>query len=159
MFIVLDNIRSGWNVGSIFRTCDALGFQLILVGYTPRPIGQTLPIIHKTAIGAENSVLWTHFEHAQEVFSQYEGMHLGLEINETSQNLLSFLKQAENNSQFLNLEKTFLWFGNEIHGLNPQIIPNFTATLHLPMTGIKESLNVANCVCAAGYLFQYALTI
>ena len=53
MTIVLWNIRSAWNVGSILRSCDAIGADLILVGYTPIPEGSTLKAVIKTAIGAE----------------------------------------------------------------------------------------------------------
>jgi tRNA G18 (ribose-2'-O)-methylase SpoU len=53
MTFVLENIRSAWNVGAIFRTADALGASIILIGYTAKPVGLALKLVKKTAIGAE----------------------------------------------------------------------------------------------------------
>jgi len=150
--IVLDNIRSAWNVGSIFRSCDALGFEIILIGYTPRPVGNTLKLIAKTAIGAENSVKWHYFSHSQEVLQHYhEGEHMAIEISNTSKSIFDFLKSQE----FEIEAEYFFWFGNEIHGLAPSLVAEMKTELHLPMVGKKESLNIANCVCTVGYLLNY----
>ena len=184
--IVLPNIRSAWNIGSIFRTCDALGFEIILAGYTARPIGKSLDLIKKTAIGAENTVKWQYFEHPISILeafpSEEKRQHLGIEINSTSLDLYDYLQKIQSNIQpnktkfqsenilnskdkvsekvenksFENLElEYFLWFGNEISGLESKVMANLDAILHLPMNGSKESLNIANCVCACGYLFDY----
>lgn len=157
MIIVLDNIRSAWNVGSIFRTCDALGAQLILIGYTPRPLGATLNLIKKTAIGAEHTVEWRYFETAREALETYsQGLHYAVEITETSKNMFKYFQEMNSEDQQKHLEKeVFLWFGNEIRGIQPELFPDFDHILHLPMKGMKESLNIANCVCAAGYIVQY----
>jgi 23S rRNA (guanosine2251-2'-O)-methyltransferase len=152
MIIVLENIRSGWNVGSIFRTCDAVGSDLILVGYTPRPNPKTDKVIHKTAIGAENSVKWEYFSHSQEVFQKYNDFkHFAIDINTISENLFDFLDENKD----LDLTKTILWFGNEIRGLSEETMTTCEKTLHLPMKGFKESLNIATSVSAATYLFLY----
>lgn len=153
--IVLDNIRSAWNVGAIMRTCDALGADLILVGYTPKPIGQSLNLIKKTAIGAENTVHWQHFTHFQEVFDKYPNQnyrnyHFAIELSDNSQSIFEYLSK---NGQDLMNKNLFLWFGNEIHGVSEDLQINMKAILHLPMNGSKESLNVSSCVCATGYLF------
>lgn len=151
MYFVLDNVRSAWNVGAIMRTCDAIGAKLILLGYTPLPIGSTLKLIKKTAIGAENTVSWEHFEHFQEVFAKYPAQdfdHFGIEISDKSKNIYNFLDENK-----LDLDKTFLWLGNEIHGLEKDLIPLLKSELHLPMLGMKESLNVSSTMCTAGYLF------
>jgi 23S rRNA (guanosine2251-2'-O)-methyltransferase len=153
--IVLNNIRSGWNVGSVFRTCDALGADVILIGYTPKPVGSTLSVVKKTAIGAEEQVNWQHFNHFQEVLAQFpDALHLGIEISSSSQHLYEYLKS---NSQEIQDKQIFLWFGNEISGLESQLVSCLQAELHLPMKGTKESLNIACTVSAAGYIFQYAL--
>jgi tRNA G18 (ribose-2'-O)-methylase SpoU len=157
VYVVLNNIRSGWNVGSIFRTCDALGFSLILVGYTMTPVQKNSKIIHKTAIGAEEFVDWQKFDHYMEVFQTYsKGLHLAIEISKTSQNLFHFFKQ---NPELLDLKKPdndiFLWFGNEIHGLPEEIIKLTKQELHLDMYGKKESLNIASTVCSVGYLLRF----
>ena len=155
MTIVLENIRSAWNVGSIMRSCDALGCDLILVGYTPCPVGLNLKLITKTAIGAEKNVKWEHFEHSQEVFENYPNkIHLAIEISDRSELIYDFLKTAKTK---YNSDNNFLvWFGNEIHGVSELVNSQASTQLHLPMNGKKESLNVSSCMCSVGYLIQYA---
>jgi len=155
-WIVLDNVRSAWNVGSIIRSCDGLGFGLILVGYTPRPIGTTLKQIIKTSIGAEKTVPWQAFEHwnqVLEVFDQIKNQHVAIEISSTSQNIITGLPSLKKESG-----NTLFWFGNEIHGLENTLIQRIGTQLHLPMLGHKESLNIANCVCTIGYLWLFILS-
>lgn len=150
MIVVLNNIRSCWNVGSVMRTCDAIGADLILVGYTPKPSGPTLKMINKTAIGAENSVNWEHFDHYQDVFTKYSNKnHIAVEISNKSLDILDFVKK--NNLQIDNL---CLWFGNEISGLEEDLVKNCQDEIHLPMRGIKESLNIATSVTAFCYVID-----
>jgi len=155
--LVLENIRSGWNVGSIFRSCDALGFELILVGYTLRPNQSNSRTIHKTAIGAEKKVIWKYFEHSTEVFVNFkESYHLGIEINNQSQDLFRFFRTDSNFFKKIQNKKPLFWLGNEIHGLSNQVQTNCETLLHLKMEGIKESLNVASTACTIGYLYKFA---
>jgi len=156
-YIVLNNIRSGWNVGSIFRTCDALGFSLILVGYTITPVSKNLKIINKTAIGAQETVDWKHYWNPTEVFESYkEDLHISIEISKNSQNIFDFcLEQKKLLKEFDSKKNIFLWFGNEIHGLSQEIVDKTSYELHLPMHGKKESLNIASSVCSVGYLFRF----
>lgn len=150
VYFVLNNIRSAWNVGAIMRTCDALGYGLILVGYTPKPIGATLALVKKTSIGAENTVKWEHFEHYQETLDHKKnGVHIGIEISDTSSDIFEYLKQnpLTKNTDY------YLWFGNEISGLEKALVSQLNTELHLSMNGKKESLNVSNSSCAVGYLF------
>ncbi len=159
MKIVLDNVRSAWNVGAIMRTADAVNAEVILIGYTPRPEGNTLRLIKKTAIGAENTVNWYHFNTWSEVLANFpESLHLGIEIDQKSILIYDFLKsrhqQKIKNPNNPELQKeVFIWFGNEIHGLSQEAIKNLDQILHLPMLGKKESLNVASTVCTVSYLF------
>jgi 23S rRNA (guanosine2251-2'-O)-methyltransferase len=149
MYFVLNNIRSSWNVGSIMRSCDALGFELILVGYTPKPVGPTLPLIKKTAIGAENTVKWYSFDHYHDVLSTYpNGKHLAIEIDSKSTDIFEYLKTSVISAK----EDIFLWFGNEISGLDETLLAYTSHILHLPMQGKKESLNVSNAATTVGYL-------
>lgn len=190
--VVLPNIRSAWNIGAIFRTCDALGFEIILSGYTARPFGKNLEIIKKTSIGAEKTVPWQYFEHSVQVLANFPSnsnrRHLGIEINGESQNIYEFLQKefgnlqnnpqanlanlvtkTEDNQEEIgnnNLENKiengmeyFLWFGNEISGIESEILAQIDYILHLPMKGSKESLNIASCVCACGYLLDFATKI
>ena len=152
MHFVLVNIRSAWNVGAIMRTADAVGASVILVGYTPKPEGATLALVKKTAIGAENSVTWEHFENYRDVIDRYpmglKNQHLAIDISDTSQDILEYLYITKE----IDVHKQFLWFGNEISGLEQSIVKELDAELHLPMVGMKESLNVASSVCAVAYL-------
>ena len=156
MYFVLDNIRSAWNVGAILRTADALSAKVILIGYTPKPTGETLKLIKKTAIGAENTVDWEHFDHWREVLQKYpksyKNQHFAIEISDKSQDIFNFLNNFENK------EEVFLWFGNELAGVNREAINELDAEIHLPMLGMKESLNVASTVCTVGYLFYCKIT-
>jgi 23S rRNA (guanosine2251-2'-O)-methyltransferase len=153
--IVLNNVRSAWNVGSIMRTCDALGFGLVLIGYTPRPLGPTLNLVKKTAIGAENTVPWKYFEHWRETLENLPGKHYGIEICDFSQSIFTHISQMQADE---NNQRTYLWFGNEIHGLELDLLKEFEKVLHLPMLGMKESLNVSSCMCAVGYMWLYGIT-
>jgi 23S rRNA (guanosine2251-2'-O)-methyltransferase len=149
IYFALNNIRSAWNVGSIMRTCDALGFELIFIGYTPKPIGSSLLLVKKTAIGAENTVKWVSFDHYQEVISNFpSAVHIGIEISDTSLNMLDFLKTNVVDSSL----DYVLWLGNEISGLEESLQDQLNYVLHLPMNGQKESLNVSNTATAVGYL-------
>jgi 23S rRNA (guanosine2251-2'-O)-methyltransferase len=149
IYFALNNIRSAWNVGSIMRTCDALGFELIFIGYTPRPIGPSLPLVKKTAIGAENTVKWITFDHYQEVLATFiDATHIGIEISDMSSDMFDFLKTSTLNSS----NNYVLWLGNEISGLEISLQNQLDHVLHLPMKGQKESLNVSNTATAVGYL-------
>jgi tRNA G18 (ribose-2'-O)-methylase SpoU len=156
VFLALNNIRSAWNIGAIFRTADAIGAQVILVGYTPRPVGKTFKLIKKTARGAEQAVNWFEFTHSQETFQEFppdKFRHLGIEISHTSDLLWNFLKSPQFPQK--PLDQTICWFGNEVHGLPEEILENCEKELHLPMQGYKNSLNIASTVCTVGYLLNY----
>jgi 23S rRNA (guanosine2251-2'-O)-methyltransferase len=149
IYFALNNIRSAWNVGSIMRTCDALGFELIFIGYTPKPIGSSLPLVKKTAIGAENTVKWESYVHYQEVLTSFaDSIHIGIEISDQSTNMFDFLKTTEIDST----KNYILWLGNEISGLEDSLQSQLDYILYLPMRGQKESLNVSNTATAVGYL-------
>jgi tRNA G18 (ribose-2'-O)-methylase SpoU len=123
----------------VFRTCDALGFDLILVGYTPQPTLANMKLISKTAIGAEKTVSWKHFDHSQEVFDTFvDQIHIAIEISETSQNIYDFLSTS---TQKYPQKNFMLWFGNEIHGVSELVC---------------SQSNVSSCMCAVGYMFNLA---
>jgi 23S rRNA (guanosine2251-2'-O)-methyltransferase len=151
MVVVLDNIRSAFNVGSVMRTCDATGCKLITVGYTPRPLGETKLLIKKTAINAEDYVDFEHFETPQEVFAAYpDYLHIGVELFDDAKNIYDFVSNVE-----YDINNLMLWVGNEIHGLNELDKDKFDHTIFLPMEGQKESLNVSNTVTATVYLLKF----
>lgn len=156
LVLALENIRSAWNVGAIMRTCDALGAELLLVGYTARPVGKIKDRIKKTSIGAENWVKWKHIDHASEALELYKNaMHLAIEIDPKSLDIYSYLNG--HGSSLKEFDHVVLWLGNEIHGVSENVIYNAEATLHLPMNGKKESLNVATTAGIAGYLLYPCL--
>lgn len=130
MLLVLYNIRSAYNVGSMFRTADAVGVEKIyLCGYTPTPA-------HKTALGAEASVPWEHHAQAWRLLKKlkHEGIALyGLEQHATSRNLFDFKPE----------HPMALIVGNELTGIRSSLLSYTDAILEIPMYGTKESLNVA----------------
>jgi 23S rRNA (guanosine2251-2'-O)-methyltransferase len=161
MIFALNNIRSAWNVGSAFRTADCLGSDLFLVGYTPRPTAQNLKLISKTAIGAENYVKYESFQNYFEVFEKYpDKLHLAIDITQNSLSLFEFFLEYKNKIELLPSDESdfVLWFGNEIHGLEKDLMSLCKHTLHLPMYGKKESLNIASSLAATAYLFKFALS-
>lgn len=136
VIIVLDNIRSGLNVGAIFRTCDAFSVEAIyLCGITVRPPHAE---IMKTALGATESVAWKSFEHAQDALDDLIGKgYTLLPVEQTDQSV--YLDQV-------NLSELFplaLIFGNEMRGVDADVLMRCEKSLEIPQAGIKHSLNVA----------------
>ncbi|MBO6524331.1 MAG: RNA methyltransferase [Balneolaceae bacterium] len=144
--VILHNIRSLHNVGSTFRSCDAFGVsELILSGYTPRP---PRPEINKTAIGAEEFVKWSNWDDVSEMCSSFkkEGYTLvGLEQTTNSIQLPDFDAKA--------YPKLCLIMGNEVTGIDDDILPFIDEFISIPQFGQKHSLNVS---VAAGVML-YAL--
>lgn len=137
--ILLHNIRSAHNVGSIFRTADAAGVaKIYLTGYTPCPIdrfGRPQKDIAKTALGAEKSVPWEYAKTAQEVIKRLkkEGWSIvGVEQDVRSRDYRETLPA-----------KCAFVFGNEVRGLSPALRDVCDILVEIPMHGKKESLNVS----------------
>ena len=134
--LLLDNIRSLYNVGSIFRTAEAAGAQkLHLCGMTATPDN---PRLAKTAIGAEELVAWQHHNNgliaAQSL--QAQGFSLwAIEGGEQATSLFD-LKATQNH------QKIALVIGNELAGIDPEILKICERVLYIPMQGQKESLNL-----------------
>ncbi|MCB9284205.1 MAG: EVE domain-containing protein [Lewinellaceae bacterium] len=137
--IVLDNIRSALNVGSIFRTADAFALQGIhLCGITAQPPHRE---ILKTAIGATESVDWQYFPNPADSFDHLrrEGYRIiGIEQTDASTPLQLFQTSTD--------QPCALVFGNEVGGLSDAILPQLDACIEIPQFGTKHSLNVAVCV-------------
>jgi len=149
---LLDNIRSAWNVGSIFRTSDGLGIsKLHLCGLTPTPEN---PKVLKTSLGAEASVKWRHandgVREAQTLRAQ--GYHLwALEYAHGSESLLDLPSMRRNQAYCLIL-------GNEIAGIDPGILDLCERLVYIPMLGSKRSFNVAVAFGIAAYYIQDKFT-
>jgi tRNA G18 (ribose-2'-O)-methylase SpoU len=139
---ILDNIRSLLNVGSIFRTAEALGFEKIyLGGIIPSPNSEHhKKIIHKTALGAENFLPWE---------KNYKTLSLIKKLKKEGFYIIALETIAKSKplNKFLNLpkksQKIALIVGNEVKGINKKYLKYCDRILNIPMTGRKESLNVS----------------
>jgi 23S rRNA (guanosine2251-2'-O)-methyltransferase len=146
--LVLHNIRSTYNVGSIFRTAEGFGVEkIILSGYTPYPAypgDDRLPHIadkitkqiHKTALGAEKMV---SFEYCRDIDSKIS------EFKRESTPLIALEQHAKSISlkNYKVPEKFVLLLGEEVQGIEPQFLDRCDAILEIPMVGQKESFNVS----------------
>lgn len=154
VFVLLDNLRSVFNTGSIFRTCDGTGIvsQIILCGTTPTP---EHPKFSKTALGSEASIRWMYAPNAVDrvaVLRENRVRIIAMEGAECADNLFS--------QSFLNLTKETalcLIFGNEVAGVDPALLATTDKIFQIPMRGIKESLNVAIAASIVLYTLSAAL--
>lgn len=140
---VLDNIRSMHNVGSVFRTADAFLIEgICLCGYTPQPPHRD---IHKTALGATETVDWIHSPTTMEAVQQLKerGYKIfAVEQAEGSISLEKFILQQD--------EKIAVVFGNEVEGVNSEVLKICDGCIEIPQLGMKHSLNIS---VAAGIVF------
>lgn len=134
LVVVLNNIRSLYNVGSIFRTSDGVGIEhLWLCGITGHPPNNQ---ISKTALGAEESVPWTS---APDVLTVVKGLKArGYHIV-----LLEQIHESVLYDDFVPAGPVALVIGNEIEGITPTLLPYCDTAVEIPMAGLKNSLNVS----------------
>jgi len=137
--VVLDNVRSQFNIGSVFRSSDAfIAEKIMLCGISATPPSAE---IHKSALGAEFSVEWEHFEKTEDAVAKLreEGYKIvSIEQTEKSVSLSDF--------QVKTGEKYALVFGNEVHGVQQQIVDLSDSSIEIPQFGTKHSLNVSVCI-------------
>jgi tRNA G18 (ribose-2'-O)-methylase SpoU len=152
VIVVLDNVRSMNNVGSIFRSADAFLLEAIyLCGYTPRPPHRD---IHKTALGATETVHWEY----------HEAIIPALDKLKQDGYVIYAVEQAAGSTMLQDLvikdsDKIALVFGNEVEGVQDEVIRICDHCIEIPQAGVKHSLNIS---VAAGIVFwavfrQYAL--
>lgn len=143
--LLLDNVRSVFNVGSIFRTADGAGAtHLYLGGITPTPDHKAM---RKTALGAEQWLGWSAHRNSVQIAEQLKGQgHVlwALERTRGSENLFEAVATRPTGSLVLVL-------GNEVAGVDPGILAFCERCVHIPMRGNKESLNVATAMGIAAY--------
>ena len=140
--VVVDNVRSLWNVGSIFRTADACGVErLILTGITGCP---PQPRIAKTALGAEQAVAWEYRADTLDALAEISGQGFTPVVIETSGHAVS-IDEVEWP------ERVCLVVGNEVAGVTPQLLEACPCHVSIPMLGVKESFNVAVAFGIAAY--------
>ena len=135
VYVILNSIRSSYNVGSILRTSDGVMIEkLFLCGYTPTPDKKEFV---KTALGSQNSVNWEYIKDPKEVI--YSLKSKGIKI--------CALELTDTSISYYNITKTdfplCLIVGNEISGVSQELIDLCDFSIEIPQFGIKQSLNVA----------------
>ncbi len=137
--IILDNIRSLNNIGSIFRTCDGFHIEkLILCGICGTPPNRE---INKTALGATNFVEWEYYEKTSDVIRKLRELNYTIiSIEQTTKSITLTDYQPKK------YEKLALIFGNEVKGVSSNVITNSDYCIEIPQYGEKKSMNVSICV-------------
>lgn len=154
IILILHNIRSIYNVGSIFRTADALKISKIyLTGITPSPIDSFNNLrkdFQKTALGAEKNINW---------IKKIQIIPLLKKLKQEKYKIFA-IEQAENSIYYYQLKikkrvKIVLILGNEVNGLDKRILKQVDEILEIPMLGLKESLNVSIAFAIVGYHLRF----
>jgi len=136
VIVVLENVRSAYNVGSVFRTADAFLIQAIYIcGYSAYPPHRE---IKKTALGAEETVSWKHFKTTKEAIEELKAGKYRIYSVEQAQN--SYKLHA---ASFKQNEKIAVIFGNEVTGVEQSTIDSCDGCIEIPQLGMKHSLNIA----------------
>ena len=136
LIVILDNIRSLNNIGSVFRTSDAFLIEKIyLCGITAKPPHKE---IHKTALGATESVDWEYAENSMDVIEKLKDVNIKIVS----------IEQAENSTMLQNFEvlrdqKYAVIFGNEVKGVQQKVVSASDICLEIPQFGTKHSLNIS----------------
>lgn len=147
--VILHNIRSVHNVGSVFRTSDAMGVSKIyLTGYTPTPLdrfGRERKDVAKSALGAQKSVEWEYVKSASAVVEKLKKEKFEIVAVEQSSQSIDYKK-------FITKQNVAFLFGNEVRGVSKSLLKKCDKIIEIPMRGKKESLNVS--VSAGIVLFR-----
>jgi tRNA G18 (ribose-2'-O)-methylase SpoU len=157
--ILLPDIRSAYNVGSVFRSADCFGIEKIyLSGTTPTPLDRfgrsnsgAQKEIAKTALGAEKDVAWEYVSDLTSFFKKIKKENFTLVCIEQNKNSIDpkdFLKIKKQN----NIENILIVFGNEVEGVSKAILKKADYIVEIPMQGKKESLNVSVCAGLIMYI-------
>jgi 23S rRNA (guanosine2251-2'-O)-methyltransferase len=159
--IIAHDIRSTHNVGSLLRTAEGLGIEHVyFTGYTPYPVlpandtrlphitSKLTAQIHKTALGAENMVAWSHLISATDCIAQLKASGytvVALEQDKASTPLPSYHPPV----------KVALLLGREVEGIDPELLHLCDVLLEIPMSGRKESFNVVQAAAMALYKLRF----
>ena len=147
LIVILNDIRSLNNIGTFFRTSDAFNVEKIyLCGITATPPHRD---IHKTALGAEDTIAWEHRENIVELVKELQAQGV----------CVASIEQAEKTTKLheidqLEAPKFALVFGNEVNGVDQEVIDISDAIIEIPQFGTKHSLNVS--VCAGVVLWEFS---
>lgn len=135
--VVLENIRSAYNVGNIVRTCDALGWDIAIVGYTPHPLFH--PKVEKSALWAQHNIHISSYPDSQSAYDFFDQQWCTQVAGECG--YLQCISLQDPLVSALPSELV-LWLGNEVEGVSPPILKQMKHIIAIPMHGIKASLNV-----------------
>lgn len=144
--VLLDNIRSAWNVGSILRTADGFGFEhAFLCGISPTPENEA---VNKTSLGAEDSVPWSYHKDAVKLVKglKKEGWVVRALEDDRRAAPIQIRERGE--------ARTILIVGNEVSGVDPALLDLCDAIHYIPMRGEKKSFNVAIAFAVAAYALR-----
>jgi 23S rRNA (guanosine2251-2'-O)-methyltransferase len=147
LVVVLDDVRSLYNVGSVFRTCDAFAVEAVyLCGITARPPSAE---IHKTALGAEESVEWRYFSSAEDAVAdlQSKGCTV-LAVEQCEGSTKAPLTDIDTTKKYA------VVLGNEVKGVHQKVIDICDSCLEIPQFGTKHSMNVS--VTAGIVIWEFA---
>lgn len=135
IIVVLDNIRSMHNVGSVFRTADAFLIEAIfLCGYTPQPPHRD---IQKTALGATETVDWIHFETTMQAIEILKEKGYTIYAVEQAEGSIALNHVPQNDKPIA------VVFGNEVEGVDADVIAASQHCIEIPQLGMKHSLNIS----------------
>jgi tRNA G18 (ribose-2'-O)-methylase SpoU len=157
--ILLPDIRSAYNVGSIFRSADCFGIDKIyLSGTTPTPVDRfgrsnsgAQKEISKTALGAEKDISWEYLEDTNKFFKKIKTENftiVSIEQDKNSVSLENFLKIKKQEK----IENILVVFGNEVEGVDKVLLKKSDYIVEISMKGKKESLNVSVCAGLIMYI-------
>ena len=148
--VVLENIRSMYNVGSVFRTADAFLIEAIYIcGYTAHPPRKE---IDKTALGATETVAWKYFKTTHEAIKELKESNCKVYAIEQTDKSIPLEKFRE-----INEDKVALVFGNEVSGVDADTIALCDGCIEIPQFGMKHSLNIS--VAAGIVLWEVVRTM
>jgi len=147
LVVMLENIRSAYNVGSVFRTADAFLLQgIVLCGYTAQPPHKE---IRKTALGADETVSWQHIAAVETAINELKTQGYKIYAVEQASGSIPL-----NQFSFKNAGKIAVIFGNEVSGVEQSTIELCDGCIEIPQLGMKHSLNIA--VAAGIVLWEMA---
>lgn len=141
VIVVLDNVRSMHNVGSVFRTADAFLIESIcLCGYTPRPPHRD---IQKTALGATETVHWAYYNTTIEAIHALKEMNYKIWAVEQVENSIALDKISIQQLRKNGADKIVVIFGNEVSGVDAEVLKLCDGCIEIPQLGMKHSLNIS----------------
>ncbi len=148
--VVMDNIRSMHNVGSVFRTSDGFLIDgICLCGFTPQPPHRD---IHKTALGSTETVDWVYYENTANAVNELKSKGFKVYAIEQTEGSVS-LEQFKQKFPEASVHSIAFVFGNEVDGVDPEVIALCDGVIEIPQWGMKHSLNIS--VAAAIVLWEF----